>query len=432
MTKKAIIDTDDVSLLQLLSKDEAESEFGEAIASALDVEQVVTWAKFVLTDDRPNENGQRIPQEEFDNIIKTGMYKPVKMAVGEINDGHDESKPLGVITNLIKSGRKIIALAALWDHERVSDVALIRDRVQKGKPVNVSWEIMYGAHVINDGIEDLLDTVLTAATIVGRPAYAGRTQFLAVAAKKWSKPYVADLPNSHFLFVNRDGQRYFPYRDSDGVIDKGRLENILKEAAETSLPENTLKTVRHQVKKMLQAFSSATDTGGGDDRNSLEDYKLETDVKLLNDKVSDLEAKLAEAAQQLSDKEAKIAEIVSKCETLEASLASANEELVPLRDFKADAENKAARAAKLDAIRGKFVEKGIEKDETYFAENAENLLGLGEPELEFMLQELAAFKETSASSRKDREGNDLPNIPGENGSPTMAEIVAALRARQQK
>ena len=200
MKKTDILDTDSEIGLYLVSAEDAEKQFGEAIASTVQTDQVITWAKFILTDDRPNKNNQRVPAEEFDNIIKTGIFKPVKMAIGSINDGHEDSRPLGVITNLLREGNKIYALAALWNHEREEDVNTVKGMVKDGKPVNASWEILYGNRRMVDGVEDLLDTVLTAVTIVGMPAYAGRTQMLAVAAVKWSPAYIEKLPDNSFLY----------------------------------------------------------------------------------------------------------------------------------------------------------------------------------------------------------------------------------------
>src|SRR3990172_5654687 len=223
------INTDRRDMVQLLEKEDVEMEFGEAAASIIGVDEVITWAKFVLTDDKPDANGQRVPEEEFDNLIKTGLNKPVKMAYGEPNDGHGDAHPLGTITNLTRQGNKIVALAALWNRERGDDIALIKERVKSDRPVNVSWEILYGKNRIINGVEDLLDTVLRAVTIVGMPAYKGRTQFLAVAAKKWSPAYIEKLPNENFLHIGNDGTRYFAYRDETGKIDTKRFPSILEE-----------------------------------------------------------------------------------------------------------------------------------------------------------------------------------------------------------
>jgi hypothetical protein len=180
----------DENMVYLVENEEAKETLGEAFASFM-LNPTVTWAKFVLTDDRTNGNGERIPKEEFTNLINTGINMPVKMAMGEIAPGHDDSKPLGVITNLkeiqTESGASaIVALAALWGEERPADISFIKEKFAQQQPVNVSWEILYQDTVLNEtvGSMDLVSTVLKAATIVGNPAYMGRTPFLSIAAKK--------------------------------------------------------------------------------------------------------------------------------------------------------------------------------------------------------------------------------------------------------
>jgi hypothetical protein len=141
------------------------------------------WCKFVLTDDLPNLNKNRIPESEFDNLIRTGLYAPIKMAATEIRDGHDKSIPLGTITSLKKEGNTVKGLAALWSLERGEDVDLIKKAYDSGKPLNLSWEILYkNTEDEPDGVTALKDTVLRATTFVGLPAYAGRTPILQVAS----------------------------------------------------------------------------------------------------------------------------------------------------------------------------------------------------------------------------------------------------------
>src|ERR1035437_9304220 len=130
----------------------------ESFAS-ISLNPAVTWAKFVLTDDLPNANRKRIPLKEFDNLIKTGIFMPIKMALGQIADGHALSFPVGVISHLKKVNNQIHGLAALWDRERPEDVKLIKDRFASGKQLQLSWEIMYrNESVMEDGVTDLEDT----------------------------------------------------------------------------------------------------------------------------------------------------------------------------------------------------------------------------------------------------------------------------------
>lgn len=141
------------------------------------------WCKFILTDDQPNKNKRRVPQDEFDNLIQTGIFAPIKMAVGEIKPGHDDSMPLGVITALKKENNYIQGLAALWSKERPEDVEFVKKSYDEGKPLQLSWEILYSELVAEDnGVEALKGTALRATTFVGMPAYAGRTPVLEVAS----------------------------------------------------------------------------------------------------------------------------------------------------------------------------------------------------------------------------------------------------------
>ena len=164
-------------------------ELGEAF-SAISLNPFFQWAKIVVTDDLPNANKMRIPQSEFDNMIKTGINAPIKMAQAEISPGHKEAfgNPIGVIANLTKESNRIIALAALWKKERPEDIAKLKEMYTNGNPPNVSWEVSYTeASVTEDGIEELLGTSLDGLAIVGLPAYRGRTPFVAMSAEDQNK-----------------------------------------------------------------------------------------------------------------------------------------------------------------------------------------------------------------------------------------------------
>lgn len=158
-------------------------EANEAFASVV-LNPAYRWAKFVLTDDKVNLNRQRIPKEEFPNLISSGIFAPIKMAVNEIREDHSESLPIGVITNLIEQEDRVIGLAALWAKEREEDVEYLRTLYKDKKPLNLSWEIYYKeASKEEDDIEVLKGTILKAATLVGLPAYGGRTQILTMASQ---------------------------------------------------------------------------------------------------------------------------------------------------------------------------------------------------------------------------------------------------------
>jgi hypothetical protein len=159
-------------------------EIDEMAASAsISLNPNVAWMKLCLADDGKNANNQRVPREEFANVLRTGLFMPIKMAYGEISEGHDNTFPLGVMTHLKTEGNSIQALAALWDKERHEDVEFLRKRYSEGKSIDISWELTYTDEDVEDGgVTALKNVSMNAATIVGMPAYQGRTPALALSS----------------------------------------------------------------------------------------------------------------------------------------------------------------------------------------------------------------------------------------------------------
>lgn len=430
MVKKTKIDSELEYIVQLVQDNELEAEIGEAFSSVL-INPAVSWAKFILTDDVPNANSQRIPVEEFANLIKTGMYMPVKMARGEIKDGHENSEPLGVMTHLKHEGNKVVAIAALWSKERPIDIGYIKSQIESNKPVNISWEILYGDSTVNEkGIEDLHDVALRAATIVGIPAYAGRTQMLAVAARKWSPAYIKALPDNCFLLKDRQ----LPYKDLEGKIEISRFPELLEEINSISLPENEAKVARTKLKRlkeMMESGASLRDIEGELELDltietkapKMEDYKLE-EQKELQDKAASLEEALASKEKEISDLKLEVTRL-----TEEATVKNA--ELAALKTFKQETDEKANAEKKLAEIRSKFSEAKVEKSEEYFTQNSEFLLGLEAAQLDFMIQELVSFaKQTENTETSSKKG--VPNLQVESKSLDVKDIAEALRNRKTR
>ena len=177
-----------LSDLQLISEEGLDSI--DSFAS-ITLNPTLRWMKFILTDDKPNGNKQRVPLDEFANLINSGVHMPIKMAIGEIKPGHEEAVPLGVITNLKQVRDQIEGLAAVWSRERPQDVEFVISEFKAGRTPQISWEIPYTEIIKNDdGIEDLRGICLRAATLVGLAAYRGRTPILAVASD--NKPNTED------------------------------------------------------------------------------------------------------------------------------------------------------------------------------------------------------------------------------------------------
>lgn len=423
--KEAIFSTNSEFEVQLFDNDSELSpdEFGEAEAS-IAKSSAVSWAKFVLTDDRPNGNKQRIPESEFDNLIKTGIFMPIKMTkIGK--KIHETSEPLGVITNLKKSGNKIIGLAALWKKEREEDIKLLKEEAAQ-KKINLSWEVLYEDSKPSsefDGVQDLYETSLKAATIVDEPAYKGRTPILAVAAM-WSTAYLKELPDTSFLIVNdTDGtkERLYPYKDKDEKIDINQLNIAMASLDSSELPETVIKKTKKVISKLIKEANSSVLENQSMEENKLEELDIfKSRVDELNKVLDETKAKLATAEEAVK---AKDGELVKAQESLK--------ELDGLKKYKADSEAEKALTEKWDAIKQKFADAKIEKDETYFDEHKESLLGLDEKALDFMLQELVAFgtnEQETAKQKAESASLRVPSLKGNASAQTnVSELASELR-----
>ncbi len=422
----SIFSTDSEFIVSLLSNEELEVELGEnsnEAQAALLKNPAVSWAKFVLTDDQPNGNKQRVPLEEFDNLIKSGVFMPLKMARGSINPGHDKSEPLGVITNLKKSGNKILALAALWQRERKEDVDYLKALAKQNKSIDISWEILYEDSKPSEefeGVQDLSSTSLRAATIVGVPAYGGRTQMLALAAA-WSKPYLEKLPDENFLIVEdtENGKtKLFPYRDIDGNVDIEKLNfaksnlNIMSGNGLEQLSKETIQKAQNKVAELLEATSSIKE------ENIITEDKTLDELETLKSKVEELTTALTETKANLLEKETKLGEL--------------EPQLVELTEFKQTIEKQAVDTIKFEAIKQKFADASIEKDPSYFDEHKEFLLGLDEKALDFTIQELVSFAESSQKGTKQSNASTkVPNLLN-NKSTDIKSLVEELRKNSNK
>ena len=175
------------TFLSKLDLEVNESEFNEATASLNFNKEFCTPIKFIFTDSFANANKQRVPETEFENVIRTGVNMPIK--AGNLLDGlqnmeHMGASPLGVITHLVKSGKTVKGFGLLWKEERPDEIAYIKECYEKKIPINLSWELGYRDSAFSDdGIEDLQDIVVRATTLVGKPAYESRTPILSVASK---------------------------------------------------------------------------------------------------------------------------------------------------------------------------------------------------------------------------------------------------------
>jgi len=358
------------------------------------------WAKFVLTDDDVNLNNQKIPESEFDNLIMTGVYTPLKMDFNQISNGHKEAekKPIGVITHIkkdvINNRNSLVALAALWKKERPDDVSLLEEMASEGNLPKVSWEISYHESEFENDVEILKGTILTGVAIVANPAYADRAKFLAIAsvedsdAEKWSRKYINDLPDSAFLYIEDGGKkdeegktvprslRHLPYKDDEGNIDLPHLRNAIVRLSQENTGEGWL--TPELRKRLLE--------------------KARRILKQIN-KEENATMELEEALAKIGELEKTIGELQTQLQTYEA-------ELEELRLYKQQAEAEKEAQIKLENIKRLFADRGIEKPESYFEENKDMLLNLSDSALEFMVQELVSFASRESKTAKA----SVPNV----------------------
>lgn len=450
ISNKIINEADNI--VQFLGKDELPQELLDAQA-ALAANPYVRWGKFILTDDQPNGNNERTPLEEFDNIIQSGIYMPIKMAEGRIEEDHSDASPLGVITHLKKqvveiAGKlvnQIVGLAAFWLRERPADVSYIKERIDNDQPVNLSWEL--GAQdkvLMPDGVFDWKGLAMQAVTVVGNPAYQGRTRIVAMAAKKpakWSDEYIRNLPDTAFLYIERGGtqdaegrtsqeKRHFPVKDDKGLYDEAKLREVLVEAGKTNLPTPVLKS----LKKTVTALLDKIDAGASLEEISFgktEQPKTSKDTEEHTVELEQLQKEILSLQEKLNAAEAALAEKTQLVETLTVEKTALASERDELKQFKDALDAEVAKANKLDAIKTKFAEASLDKGDDYFTANEEKLLAMDESTLEFMIQELAAFskKDAEASQQKGK----LPNLTNEGtGEVDIKELAKALKNRKSK
>jgi hypothetical protein len=168
---------------------------------------------------------------------------PIKMAQGLIRAGHEFSVPIGTITGLIERENRVEGIAALWSREYPEEVKILEDMSSAGEKPQISWEILYKDSINDEGIESLQDTQLTAATVVGLPAYNGRTPILSMAS------------------INKEGK---------SPMDEKELEKLQADFAALTEENKTLKgsleTLTNQISDLqkahdvLAAFKADIDT----------------------------------------------------------------------------------------------------------------------------------------------------------------------------
>jgi hypothetical protein len=146
---------------------------------------LLTWVRFVFTDDKPNANRQGISQDEFPNLIKSMAYMPIKANFdSEFGlEGHSDARIIGVIKAGQQEGDKVVAVGAIYHDEFPDVVDFFKKEMSEGNRVDFSWEIRYKDSEEKDGVEWLKSITTKAVTAVQHPAYEGMTPLVSISAK---------------------------------------------------------------------------------------------------------------------------------------------------------------------------------------------------------------------------------------------------------
>lgn len=396
--------------------------------------------KFVFCDNQPNENGQGIAEEDFDEIIKSGVGTPIKMRFfGNTAGGHIGSIPIGYIKNMYKEDdgntKKLIADATLFADEYPDEIQYLQEAYDKGEAPGISWELKYNNSVIKDGIEWLKGLVTRAATFVRHPAYGNRTAILALASNKeisdeqltealqeilveattWSSSYITSLPDSSFACVDKSG-RHYPYKDASGKVDLPHLRAALSRIGDSSNTqcgkEKLLKAAKSAgigEAELLELMPKTLEQGGNN--------RMEEEIQKLRDQIATLET-------SVSEKDEQITELTTKVTGLETSIVEKDSAL-------AEFTKKDLIASRTAAL----VEAGVTlpEDPDKLAAKQEYLAKLDEESFETYKTDLAEAI-ASASKKKDataslpvRRPTALPRFDASASADEMPPTILGIR-----
>jgi hypothetical protein len=337
---------------------------------------------FVFTDYAPNKNKQGVSQAEAANLIRTGLYQPVKVdfqgnAVGD----HYGAIPIGPIISLIDEGDRLVGKAVVWREEYADVVTYLEAQSSKASAtdtsagstggVQFSWELYYTESAMDEaGIEWLGNCTVAATTIVDVPAYQGRTPLLAMAAEQRT---ITELTQRIEV-----------------------LENQLKEVPMTGAPASV---VASETEPMVEAVA-------------------EVEVVAAPDAVIDAPAD----ADPAEDTEA---------------------ELIALRQFKAAVEAEAAQREQLTKRRTSLSEAGVMLSDEEYTSKAELITSLDDSAFAQFVDSLVLVQRAaktvsvasaSANLNADVHTDAIPDPVTSNrvGDITISQMAAALRELRNK
>ena len=256
---------------------EDRKKLSKEVSAAVSKNPTLKWIKFILTDDAPNANMQRIPVEEFTNLVRTGVHMPIKMSQGYIRDGHEYSVPIGSIASLVEREHHVEGIAGLWRKEFPGEIDILEEMTASEEKPQLSWELLYRASVIeDDGTEAFHNVALAAATVVGIPAYEGRTPIVLMASKQESdadykikieeydkmeeKLNKLQTQVDSLTETNKELETSFSTLKAEHETLKGELENVSAEKEELAEFKSLIDAEKAEAEKLasiLKLFEDA-------------------------------------------------------------------------------------------------------------------------------------------------------------------------------
>jgi len=305
-----------------------------------------------------------VPDSAFANLVESGLYMPIKVAEGGVRPDHSGAEPLGPIVKLSIDDGKVPGKAVIWKSERPEAYKMLKDMQASGDNIDISWELLYSeSEEDEDGVQWLQDPILRGATIVGNPAYSGRTPVLSIASRDTS------------------------------IIEQ------LKEALEDKFDAATLEVFEEEARKLFENYQ-----GGNSSLKSEENM----DMQELKEKVEELRStneKLESANEELTNKNSELVE--------------ANKEL---EEYKEQREKAEAERELLAARLQELAEAGIELSEEELEEKREIFLELSDEAFSAMITMMKEVR-SAAASQTER----IPDLSGDADESALDIIREGLK-----
>ncbi len=222
--------------------------------------------------------------------------------------------------------------------------------------------------------------------------------------------------------------RYMHQKDNYSLLgDKaktieGRIKRYAKEHYNLDL-----QTGESEIINWEQAFNDYYDGETMGERCDSIELEPEADEVTMEDKEKDTKIATLEAENQaLKDKTAELEAKSSQVETLTTELTGLKTEIESLRKFKSDTEEAAEKAKKIQTIKSKLEEAGIEAD---VDAEAEYWLSMTEDVLTKTVAKMSEMLKKGTQASASKENMKVPPVVS---SPTDDKSIVAEGLREMK